>query len=71
MACDVCGKVRTSLTDLREEFQTDDIKAVCPDCENAINNQHRKITVAVLKIRTDWLRRFIRNRKEQHHDNQD
>lgn len=70
MACDVCGKKGTTLNDLLKQYSTNDIKAVCPDCERVINKQHSELTDAVFKIRAEWLKRFIRNRKD-HYDNQD
>lgn len=70
MACDVCGKTGTPLEDLLKPYQTDDIKAVCPECEEIINEQHSKLTDAVYKIRAEWLKRFIQNMRSRH-DNQD
>lgn len=43
MACDICGKVGTPLADLLEPYQTDDIKAICPECERVVNNQKSKL----------------------------
>ncbi len=43
MACDICGKVGTSLTPLHGIYQTDDIKDICPDCEKIVNAQLSKI----------------------------
>ena len=63
MACDVCGKLGTSLNTLLDQYQTEDIKAICPRCEEVINKQHRKIRDATTKIHIQWLKNFIRNRK--------
>lgn len=43
MACDLCGAKGTPLNDLRDQFATDDIRAVCPKCERVINQHLSKI----------------------------
>jgi hypothetical protein len=59
MACDICGKTGTSLVDLRAEYQTDDIKAICYDCERIVNNKNGKLLSMVLNIKSDLMKRFM------------
>ncbi|MEO8153602.1 MAG: hypothetical protein ABI605_11070 [Rhizobacter sp.] len=65
MACDICGKNGTSLVDLRDTYQTSDIKAICPECETIVNRKSRSLLSMVLNIKTALLLRFMRERKEQ------
>ena len=46
MACDVCGAKGTSLNNIREQFATDDVRAVCPNCERVINSHLSKLELA-------------------------
>jgi len=59
MACDICGKTGTSLSDLRSAYATSDIKSICPDCEKVVNRQLSKIQTVTSRMVIDLLKRFI------------
>jgi hypothetical protein len=59
MACDTCGKVGTDFNDLREIYQTSEVKSICPDCEKVINKQLGKLQAAASNIQINLLKRFI------------
>jgi hypothetical protein len=59
MACDICGKVGTSLTPLHDIYQTDDIKDICPDCEAIVNIQLNKIRDSHTQAQQSLLKRFM------------
>jgi len=63
MACDICGKTGTRLADLLDAYKTPDIQQICPDCETIVNRKNSKLLTMVLNIKTDLLKRFIRERK--------
>lgn len=63
MACDICGKSGTSLNDLLTLYQTDDIKAICSDCEKVLNKQLRSIQSMTVRMQCGLLKRFITERK--------
>jgi|ThiBiot_750_plan_1041556.scaffolds.fasta_scaffold107505_1 hypothetical protein len=65
MACDICGKTGTALYDLRETYQTDDIKVICQDCEKVVNKQLRSIQSMTARLQCALLKRFIGERKER------
>jgi len=65
MACDICGKTGTSLSDLREIYQTDDIKSICPDCEKVVNKQLNSIQSVTGRLQCVLLKRFMGERKER------
>jgi hypothetical protein len=65
MACDICGKKGTTLNDLLSAYQTENIKAICPDCEIVVNRKNGKLLEMVLKIKSTLMRRFINERKQQ------
>ena len=65
MACDICGKTGTPLSDLRGIYQTDDIKAICPDCEKVVNKQLDSIQSMTGRLQRALLKRFMGERKER------
>ena len=65
MACDICGKTGTPLSDLREIYQTDDIKAICHDCEKVVNKQLNSIQSMTGRLQRALLKRFMGERKER------
>lgn len=65
MACDICGKTGTSLNDLLDGYKTDEIKAICPECETTINKQLGKIRDVTHNIMRTLLKRFMRRLKER------
>lgn len=69
MACDICGKTGTPLADLLTAYQTPDIKSICPECEGIVNRKHGKLLSMVLNIKTDLLKRFLRQQKESRNEN--
>jgi hypothetical protein len=64
MACDICGNNKKSLIDLREIYQTDKVKQVCPSCEGILNKQLSKIQLATTNIQIGWFKNFISQFKE-------
>lgn len=69
MACDICGKTGTPLADLLAAYSTDDIKQICPDCESVVNRKNGALLSLVLNIKTDLLKRFIREKKRKESGN--
>jgi lipoate-protein ligase B len=65
MACDICGKTGTQLCNLRESYQTQDVKQVCEDCREDLDKQLSRIKGVTTNIVIDWMKRFITNRKEK------
>ena len=63
MACDICGKTGTTLEDLLDQYQTDDIKQICPECANDVNAHLRKLRKVTNQMNRIWLKRFMRNKK--------
>lgn len=66
MACDICGKTGTTLADLRESYQTADIKAICPECESIVNNKREKLLTVVLNMLSVLLKRFMVEKRAKH-----
>lgn len=62
MACDVCGAKGTSLNNIREQFATDDVRAVCPNCERVINSHLSKLDGMWVRMRSALLKRFMSER---------
>ena len=65
MACDICGKTGAPLSDLREIYQTDEIKVMCPDCETVVNKQLNSIQSMTGRLQRALLKRFMGERKER------
>jgi ribosome-binding protein aMBF1 (putative translation factor) len=65
MACDICGKTGTHLVDLTNTYKTAEIQQVCPDCEKVLNKHVAKLRSVTGNILVDWMRTFIRVRKQQ------
>ena len=65
MACDICGKTGTPLSDLREIYQTDEIKVMCPECEKIVNKQLCSIQSMTGRLQRALLKRFMGERKER------
>lgn len=65
MACDLCGKTGTYLSDLLDSYKSDDIQAICPDCEATINKQLRKIRGVTTNIQIGLVKRFLAIFKEK------
>ena len=63
MACDICGNNSKPLTDLREIYQTSEIKQICTDCEKVVNKKNSELLTFVLKLRSSWLKKFMEERK--------
>lgn len=62
MACDICGAFGTPLNSLLDNYQTDEIKQICPRCENAVNKQLRSIQSMTRRIQIALLKRFMTER---------
>lgn len=63
MSCDICGKNDKPLVDLLEQYQTTDIKQICPECEGIVNNRKGKLLTLFLRIHDDLLKRFMGERR--------
>lgn len=59
MACDTCGKIGTRLTELREIYKTEKVADICPECEEVINRQLRKVQSVMADVQKGLMRRFI------------
>lgn len=59
--CDLCGAENTYLADLRDSYQTEDMKHVCSDCDNMLNKKSRKISSITLDIKRSAMKRFMAN----------
>lgn len=67
MRCDTCGKELTyiDLRDLREIYQTKEIKKICPECETILNGHLRQLRRLTDKIRNNFMERTILNLKNK------
>jgi hypothetical protein len=60
MACDLCGKKGVALIDLREQYKTEDVAAICPDCERIINKQLRKVQDFAFNLIPKLMRQYLK-----------
>lgn len=60
MACDICKNNTKSLVDLREIYQTEEVRQVCPDCNKVLDKELSKIQSAVVNIQCGWFKNRIR-----------
>ena len=65
MACDICGKTGTPLADLLDGYKTDDIQAICPECETIVNAHKRKLQKWTFTLLARLLKQFMRARKDK------
>lgn len=65
MSCDICGKNDKPLVDLFDQYQTTDIKQICPECERIVNQKKSKLLTFVLRMHNDLLKRFMGERRAQ------
>lgn len=63
MACDICGCNNKPLSDLLDNYQTEDIKQVCPECGEILNKQLRKIKRLTTGLTGTWFKQFMNNLK--------
>jgi hypothetical protein len=59
MACDICGKTGTQLYTLLSSYQTEDIKAVCPDCDKILTRKKSKVMSMLANMQAALLKRFM------------
>ena len=59
MACDICSENGKTLVDLRPEYQTENVKQICPECEKTINYHLWKIRSVTTKMNQSLLKRFM------------
>ena len=60
MACDICKNNTKSLFDLREIYQTEEVRQVCPDCNKVLDKELSKIQSAVANIQCGWFKNRIK-----------
>lgn len=65
MACDICGVVGTTLEPLHDQYQTREIKQICPSCARDVNAQLWKIRAINQSFLKVWLAKFMTNRKNK------
>lgn len=63
--CDICGERTEYLAELLTSYQTTDIREVCRECEKVLNEHKSKLQTVTARILTDWLKRFIAERRAQ------
>lgn len=64
MACDVCGVKVDSLEPLRDCYQTDDIKSVCPECRRIADKELGKLNTWLYRVRRELLKRVLKQRQQ-------
>ena len=62
MACDICGKRGTSLTDLLDGYATAEIKSICPDCARIVNDKVWAIRSVTDGMTKTLIKRFMGER---------
>lgn len=65
MACDICGKTDVPLVSLLDTYKTNDIAQICYDCETIVNKKQRSVHNMTMRICSDLVKRFMRERKER------
>ena len=65
MACDICGKTGTRLEDLMGQYQTSDIKQICPECAVEVNRQLDKLKMVTHGMVKYWLKKFMGIKKKK------
>lgn len=64
MACDLCGKTGTRLSDLLTIYQTKDVQQICPDCTEVVNKHLSKVKSVTHNILVELMNRFFKERKQ-------
>lgn len=64
MACDVCGARVENTEPLRDCYQTDDIKAVCPECLRIADKELDRLNTWLYRVRRELLKRALRHRHD-------
>lgn len=64
MACDVCGAKVEYTEPLRDCYQTDDIKSLCPDCMRVADKELDKLNTWLYRVRCELLKRVLRQRRQ-------
>lgn len=59
MACDICGNNTKPLAELREIYQTEAVKQVCPDCNKVLDKELSRIQTATANIQIGWFKNLI------------
>ena len=65
MACDIFGKTGTRLEDLMGQYQTSDIKQICPECAVEVNRQLDKLKMVTHGMVKYWLKKFMGIKKKK------
>jgi hypothetical protein len=64
MACDICGAKVEYTEALRDTYQTDEIKSLCPDCMQVAEKELRKLETWLHRVKRELLKRVLRQRQE-------
>lgn len=64
MSCDICGAKVESTAPLRDCYQTDDIKSLCPTCMQIADKELTKLNTWVYKVRNALLKNILKQRHE-------
>jgi hypothetical protein len=63
MSCDLCGKVTTTLVQLKDDYRTDDCSMVCNDCEKLLNKYLSDTRLKLFRVLDSLMKAFIRRNK--------
>lgn len=63
MACDVCGAKVEYTEPLRDCYQTDNIKALCPECMRVADKELDKLNTWLYRVRQSLLKRVLTQRQ--------
>lgn len=64
MACDLCGKVKVGVEELKLSYQTDEVKMICDECEKIVDKELTKISKWTDRMRSALLSRYFNQKKE-------
>ena len=57
--CDVCGRDDDYVHDVREMYQTEEIKVVCDKCKKIMDKRLDQIRSLLADVRCEWFKRFL------------
>ena len=59
ITCDICNEHPSAIVDLKQQYQTEDIKQICPSCEKVINKQLGKMHQLAAEMNQSLIKRFM------------